>query len=102
MKLYISGKITGCTDYQHKFGMAAAILKDKGHVVINPAMLPQGLDNDKYMPICMPMIDACDAIVMIGEDWKDSKGAILELNYAKYNGKVVYLNAYDVPKALNV
>jgi hypothetical protein len=38
------------------------------------------------------MIDSADAISMIGDDWQNSKGAVLEKLYAEYQGKkVIYL-----------
>ena len=71
--------------------------KNKGHTVVNPAVLPKGLDSNKYMPICLSMVDSCDAIVMIEDDWKDSQGAMLEMQFAKYQGKMVYFDIEDVP-----
>ena len=38
----------------------------------------------------MAMIDQCDTVVML-DNWQDSKGAKIEREYAKYNGKrIVY------------
>ena len=98
MILYISGRMKGLKDYQDKFYIASKILSDKGHTVVNPAVLPQGLDTKSYMPICLAMLDACDGVVMIGNDWKESQGAMLEMQYAKYQGKIVYIDIRDVPK----
>lgn len=75
--------------YDRKFAKAQKVLEEKGHIVINPALLPKGLDRDKYMPICLTMIDGADAIYMIGTDWRKSKGALLEKAYAEYQGKNV-------------
>lgn len=39
MTIYISGKITGTTDYLNRFKEAEQHLKKAGHEVINPAEL---------------------------------------------------------------
>lgn len=53
MKVYIAGKITGDRRYRAKFREAAKALEEAGHVVLNPATLPDGLDDADYMRICM-------------------------------------------------
>ncbi|MBM6724335.1 DUF4406 domain-containing protein [Pseudoflavonifractor phocaeensis] len=57
MKVYIDGKITGDRRYRAKFREAAKTLEEAGHVVLNPATLPDGLDDADYMRICMAMAD---------------------------------------------
>ena len=96
MRIYISGKMKD-KDYHVGFALAEEALIDKGHIAVNPAVLPKGLDSNKYMPICLSMVDSCDAIVMIEDDWKDSQGAMLEMQFAKYQGKMVYFDIEDVP-----
>lgn len=101
MRIYISGKMKG-KEYHTFFNQAEQFIKDRGHIVVNPSMMPKGLDDNRYMPICLSMIDGCDAVVMIGDDWKDSQGALLELQYAKYQRKMVYLDIEEIPKAKEV
>lgn len=57
MKVYIAGKITGDRRYRAKFREAAKALEEAGHVVLNPATLPDGLDDVDYMRICMAMVE---------------------------------------------
>ena len=76
------------TTYKKKFDKVAQQVLDNGDIPINPAVLPQWLDHDKYMPICLAMVDSADAILMIG-DWQNSKGAKLEKAYAEYQGKKI-------------
>ena len=97
MTIYISGKMKDVKDYHIQFALAEEELIKKGHIVINPAVLPQGLNSDKYMPICLAMVDAVDAVVMIGHNWKQSVGALTEMQFAKYQGKMVYFDIEDVP-----
>ncbi len=92
MKIYISGPITSCIDtYKDIFNAKQKELEAQGHIVVNPATLPIGLEGNKYMPICFSMIDACDAIYLFN-NWENSKGALLEKAYAEYQGKTVIYN----------
>ena len=43
MKIYIAGKIAGDRRYRAKFREAAKAMEAAGHVVLNPATLPDGL-----------------------------------------------------------
>ena len=89
MRIYISGAMSSCMDtYQQKFARAQKMLEDEGHIVINPAVLPVGLDMDKYMPICLSMVDGADAIFLFN-NWQNSKGALLEKAYAEYQRKEI-------------
>jgi hypothetical protein len=87
MKIYIAGPITGKIDYKQKFMAAEARVKEMGHIAINPAFLPEGLNH--YMDICKAMLDQADAIMLLG-GWEDSKGSLEELEHAKVMGKAIY------------
>lgn len=91
MKIYLSGAMANCADiYRMLFYREQLKLERDGHTVINPAILPTGLAHDKYMPICLSMIDGADAIYLFN-NWQNSKGALLEKAYAEYQGKdVIY------------
>lgn len=86
MKVYIAGRITGDPRYREKFAEAEAALREVGHIPLNPAVLPEGMEAEDYMRICTAMLDSADAIGLLG-DWTDSPGAKLELHYADYAGK---------------
>lgn len=89
MRIYISGAMRSCmSTYRQKFARAQKKLEEEGHIVINPAVLPVGLDMDRYMPICLSMIDGADAIFLFN-NWRLSKGALLEKAYAEYQGKEI-------------
>lgn len=53
MKIYIAGKIAGDRRYRAKFREAAKTLEAAGHVVLNPATLPDGLTDGDYMRIAL-------------------------------------------------
>lgn len=85
--VYLSGKMRGLPDYGRKtFNFVAKNLETLGYQVINPALLPTGLRNEDYMPICTAMIDACDIVVLI-DGWESSQGAKAEAMYADCQGK---------------
>lgn len=91
MKVYIAGKITG--DYYNKvtdkFLAAEIQLSEAGHLVMRPTCLPLGFNHKDYMHICYAMIDVCDAVYLLN-DWKMSKGARMEHQYAEKKHKVIY------------
>ena len=84
MKIYISGKITGTTDYIKRFERAEKAISN--YIVVNPAkvnaQLPIETTWKEYMQMSMTMLKMCDAIYML-KGWKDSKGAKLEYEFAK-------------------
>ena len=94
MKIYIAGKITGHENYKSDFKKAELDLKLKGHIVLNPADTVariDGLKHEEYLHICLAMIDIADAVTFL-PNWKDSKGAKMEMEYAKKaNKKIMYL-----------
>lgn len=89
--VYISGRMSGLPDMGKKhFREAESRLLDAGYTVLNPASLPYGMDKAKYMPICLAMLDAADAVFMLS-DWQDSPGARIEEAYAEYQGKEILM-----------
>lgn len=88
MKVYIAGKITGDPNYRQKFKLAEDGLRDLGHAVMNPAVLPGGFDYADYIEICLAMINACDMVYLL-DDWGDSRGAKFEKHYAEITGKKI-------------
>ena len=83
MKVYLAGKITGDPNYREKFAAAERMLEEEGHIVINPAVLPEGLSKADYMRICMAMIDSAEVAVFL-PDFYCSQGARIEHSYCTY------------------
>ena len=80
--VYIAGKMRGLPDYgRANFDEAARQLSELGYIVLNPAMLPVGMADTAYMPICLAMVDAADCVYMI-DGWQESEGARIEYHYA--------------------
>lgn len=90
MKIYIAGKITGDPNYKMKFRLAEKHIQEMYPlaVILNPAVLPEGLTPKDYMRLCFGMIDAADVLFAL-PDAKESKGAKLEIAYCRYVGKEV-------------
>lgn len=87
MTIYIAGKMAGLPDKgRAKFASAAERLREKGHIVLNPVELPDGMPGSSYMPICLAMVGVADAVYAL-DNWKDSRGAWIEVRYARYQGK---------------
>lgn len=86
--VYIAGKIDGDPNYKEKFRKAAEQLESRGYIVLNPATLPEGMRKEKYMPICLAMLNQADIVVMLS-DYQYSPGALLELKYAYYQDKEI-------------
>lgn len=88
MKVYIAGKITGNGRYREEFAAAERKVRAMGHIPLNPAALPEGMEPADYMRICMAMLDSADAIAIM-KNWTESTGARIEFAYAQYVNKKV-------------
>lgn len=94
LRVYIAGKITGDEHYREKFHKAESVLSQMGHSVMNPAKLPDGMEQGDYMRICFAMIGCADVVVLL-PDWVESPGAKLERAYAEKIGKEVVIADQD-------
>lgn len=95
MVVYIAGKMSGLPDLgRGHFNEAAKRLRERGHVVLNPADLPVGMPGDKYMPICLAMVGVADAVYAL-DNWDMSDGAFLEVHYARYQGKMLMFESEE-------
>lgn len=92
--IYIAGPITGRPDYIERFCRAYLDLEAEGWIILNPADLPEGMPADRYMPICLAMLQQADAVYML-EGWEESAGASIEWTLAKYQGKRVIYQAQE-------
>lgn len=93
MKVYIAGKITGDPNYKGKFAAEAEKIRAAGHIALNPAELPEGMDPGDYMRICFAMIDVADVVAFL-PGWQESSGANIEWSYACYCRKRVIGSVY--------
>ncbi len=83
MRVYIAGTMTGKFNYKEPFMRAEQNIKALGHIVVNPAYLPEGLGD--YFEINKAMIDQCDGIYVLAGS-KASVGTQKEIEYCKSKG----------------
>lgn len=90
--IYLSGPITGHDNYKKYFYCAGRYLTtEKGKTILNPAVLPDGLQYSEYMDIDGAMQRCANATVVIKENgWEDSKGTKAEIQNAIEMHQPVY------------
>jgi hypothetical protein len=104
MKIFISGPITGTTDYMERFSNAQKYLESLGHSVINPVLVTSNLPEDttqkEYLSLDLTMLCMCDAIYML-KGYLESEGALAELHTAKSIGCEIFYESMtgEVPSA---
>lgn len=91
MKIYIAGPMTGYKDFNRPAFKAFSLkLSLDGHVVLNPAVLPDGLTQPQYMDICLAMLRCAQAIYLL-DGWEKSSGARAEKALAeKLSLEIIY------------
>lgn len=91
MKIYIAGPMTGLAEFNRPaFMFTAARLTGRGHVALNPAVLPDGLTQAQYMDICLAMLRCAHAIYLL-DGWEKSAGARAEKALAeKLRLEIIY------------
>lgn len=91
MNIYIAGPMTGLVEFNRPaFMFTAAKLTGRGHVALNPAVLPDGLTQAQYMDICLAMLRCAHAIYML-DGWEKSAGARAEKALAeKLRLEIIY------------
>ena len=100
VKVFISGKITGEPIFEcsYKFSDACGYIfglqkEDQIIEVVNPLWLEGiyfGISHQEAMKICLEALKDCSHIFML-KDWKESKGAMMEHQFAMDNGiKIIY------------
>lgn len=81
-RFFISGGITGVTNYRENFDNAEKELKSKGYKVINPTIISEHLIEadaswEECMSVTRALFDICDSVYML-RGWEKSAGAVIE------------------------
>lgn len=87
--------------YKIKFYIAQRYLEKRGHVVMNPAILPKGYEWEDYMNITMQMLEASDVVLTL-PDWYMSRGAKVEVDHAKLLNKPIWSCPTDLEKRIKI
>ena len=105
MKIYVSGAVTGVTDYIAVFSNKTCYLNKKnnqyGLYFINPVAMNSQFDRrdinnnqllsyDDFMKLCYMELEVCDGIYLMN-GWRNSMGANRELGFAKGQKKMIFL-----------
>lgn len=89
---YISGAITGTTDYIARFAEAERRLTAAGYKVINPAKTSRSLEGalcyEDIMDVDLVLLQKADMVYML-RGWEKSRGANREYGYALGSGKEI-------------
>ena len=86
LKVFLSGPISSRMEtYKAEFDDAARIVSEAGHLPLNPATLPIGMESRDYMRICLAMLDSADLLLQL-PGWGKSAGAIAERTVAMKTG----------------
>ena len=97
--IYISGKVTGTTDYKERFAKAEKKLHEMfpNALIANPVRVTEPIEKFSYatcMDVDIALLKHCDAIYML-HGYEDSEGAKLELAIAKtYHIKILREDNY--------
>jgi len=91
--VYISGKITGDPDFRKKFKERELMLKRCGYNPVNPTNYDEAIKRfygheptyEEYLEYDLKLLSMCDKINFL-PNYKDSKGAMIEKEYAIKNG----------------
>lgn len=88
--VYLAGPIMSVPDYKERFLAAAEELqRDSKWIPVYTAWMPEGWPENVYMPVCMALLNECEAICLL-PGWENSKGALLEKRYAEYQHKRIF------------
>lgn len=102
MKIYISGPISGrdIDEAREEFARASLYIMGQGHTAVSP--FDNGLSTDapyiEHLTADLRLLSECDAIYML-KGWNNSRGAQLELSYAKIYGLRIIVEPFSHEEA---
>ncbi|MFW1108389.1 DUF4406 domain-containing protein [Vibrio parahaemolyticus] len=89
LTIYISGPMTGYLHFNHpEFFRIEELIKEAGHIPLNPARNPMNLTYYQYMKLSFSDLFVSDAVVRL-KGWMESKGALAEVFAAHSLGLII-------------
>jgi len=93
--VFIAGAITGVTGYKQIFAAAEQWLLEQECIVLNPAVLPWGMEWEAYLRITKAMV-RCANVIYVLQNWENSRGVREELALADRLGKEIIYEPREV------
>jgi len=97
MRVYLSGPISGLSEniWRPPFQEAARILRFRGHDVVSPEEMPivPGWAWADYIARDLALLLRCDALCLVGQTLKPSRGVRVEVAVAAALGLVIQTTA---------
>lgn len=98
MIIFLSGPVTYNPRRARRiFNRAARRLKRHGAVVLNPTLLPEGMEYEQYMTICETMLCEANAVCAL-PGYEQSKGSMREIIRAQYSLQLPIF--FDIKEAI--
>ena len=99
MKAYISGPISGTSDFRERFRRASERLTKLEIDFVNPAELYKvmpGASEADYIAVCKRMLSTCQMVILL-PGFADSKGCMEEFALAKRLGIPLFMDIEGEP-----
>lgn len=94
--VFIAGPMTGKPNYNRdEFNAEAQRLEQRGCIVLNPAVFPDGLAHHQYLAMTLVMLEQADAIYLL-DGWENSVGAKAEVIRAKELNLLFFGQSWEV------
>lgn len=108
--IYIAGPYTAKTEIEllrniELAEQTASEVFHRGHIPITPHIIGFSLSCDERhtnhshehwtQNLCLPLLSRCDAVLFVG-DWQQSRGCIIEHEYAQKIGMPIYLRIEEI------
>lgn len=101
-RVYIVGPISGLSEeyYMFRFKRAENFVKRRGYIAVNPTVISKHFPDFNWlesMTVTECLLSLCDTIYVL-KGWQNSRGALMEIKYAKEHGYNIINEGEFFPK----